>query len=279
MRVKEALETANFELLQNGVENYFYETRELLATVLKKSKEWLMVNFDYEISDEEYEKFCEFINLRMQGEPFQYILGEQYFMGIKFLVNKNVLIPRADTEILVYKVLEICEGKESIKILDMCTGSGCIAVSLAKNLNNAKIFAADISEEAISVACKNSKLNETKIDFFKSNLFENVPNEKFDIIVSNPPYISNEEMKSLSIEVLKEPELALEGGKDGLDFYREISKCARSFLSKNGVLAFEIGYLQGESVKNILAEYGYRNIKIFKDYSNNDRVIIAENGI
>lgn len=279
MRVKEVLETANAKFLQNGIDNYFYETRELLAFTLGKSKEWLMINFDYDISDEEYEKFYEFVNLRIHGEPFQYILGKQYFMGLEFFVNKNVLIPRADTEILVYKILGICKDKRNIKILDMCTGSGCIAVSLAKNLEDAKIFATDISEEAISIACKNSDLNETKVDFFKSNLFENVPNEKFDIIVSNPPYISSEEMKTLSEDVLKEPELALNGGQDGLHFYREISKCAVKFLSEGGMLAFEIGYKQGEDVKNILTENGYKNIEIFKDYSSNDRVVIAKNRI
>lgn len=276
MNIKNVLELANNKLKLNGIENYFYETRELLAFILNKSKEWIMSNLDYEVSDEEHNKFLILINKRIQGTPLQYILGEQYFMGLKFLVNSNVLIPRADTEILVYKIIEIGKKLGKIKILDLCTGSGCIAVSLAKGLDNAEVFATDISEDAIDVARENSKMNETDVKVFKSDLFMDIPNQKFDIIVSNPPYIDEQEMKELKNDVLTEPHLALYGGKDGLKFYREISQGALEYLNDNGILAFEIGYKQAKSVYDILNSLNYKDIEIIKDYSGNDRVLIAK---
>lgn len=276
MNIKNILELANNKLKLNGIENYFYETRELLAFILNKSKEWIMINLDYELSDEDYKKFLSLVNKRIQGTPLQYILGEQYFMGLKFLVNSNVLIPRADTEILVYKIIEIGKNLEKIKILDLCTGSGCIAISLAKELKNAEVFATDISEEAIIVARENSKLNETDVKVFKSDLFMDIPNQKFDIIVSNPPYIDDQEMKELKKDVLREPHLALYGGEDGLKFYREISQGALEYLTDNGILAFEIGYNQAKIVYDILKSLNYKDIEIIKDYSGNDRVLIAK---
>lgn len=276
MNIKIALELANIKFKDNKIENYFYETRELLGFVLSKTKEWIMSNIDYELSEEDYKKFLNLVNERICGTPLQYILGEQYFMGLKFCVNSEVLIPRADTEILVYKIIELGKKLGEIKVLDLCTGSGCIAVSIAKNLSNAEVFAIDISDGALEVAEKNSKINETNVKFLKSDLFSEVLNETFDIIVSNPPYISEEEMRSLEKDVLNEPHLALYGGKDGLDFYREISRSAVEYLKNDGVLAFEIGATQAERIKEILMKLNYKNIEIIKDYSGNDRVIIAQ---
>ncbi len=279
MNIKEALSFANEKLDDAGFENYFVESRELLGYILDKSKEWLMINFNYDIPEDKLKKFFELIGLRLHGEPLQYILGKQYFMGLEFIVNKNVLIPRADTEILVYEALKRLENIKNPKVMDMCTGSGCIAISLAKNVKNAEIFAADISSEAIEVARENSELNGTDVKFIKSDLFESVTEAQFDMIVSNPPYISEEEMKVLEKDVLNEPHLALYGGKDGLDFYRTISEKAVKFLKPSGFLIFEIGYLQEEGVKNILAELKYKNIKTVKDYSGNNRVIISQNSL
>ncbi len=278
MKIKEILNLTNEEFLENGIENYFYEARELIAFVLDQTKEWVAANLESEVDENNYKKFVELKNKRIQGTPLQYILGEQYFMGLKFLVNKDVLIPRPDTEILVYEVLELVKNyNESVKILDLCTGSGCIAISLAKNVKNAEIFASDISEKALAVAEKNSELNGTDVKFMKSDMFGNIVEKDFDIIVSNPPYIVSGDMASLSKEVLEEPHGALDGGADGLDFYRNISENALNYLGKNGALALEIGYNQAEGIFDILRKFKYNNIRLVKDYSGNDRVIIAQN--
>lgn len=276
MNIKDALELANKDFVKIGIINYFLETRDLLSFVLGKNKEWIMTHIDEELSTLEYSNFFELVNKRIQGEPLQYILGEQYFMGLKFIVNENVLIPRADTEILVYKVIDMIGDKTNIKILDMCTGSGCIAISLAKNIKCPEVFAVDISTEALKVAQENAKLNDVNVTFVESDLFDNLPEEKYDIIVSNPPYITINEMKNLESEVLKEPYQALYGGEDGLDFYKKISKNACKYLKEDGFLIFEIGYLQGNDVRNILKEFRYKNIEIIKDYSDNDRVIVSQ---
>lgn len=276
MNIKSVLELANNELKINKIENYFYESRQLLSFVLDKTKEWIVTNLESEISDKEYNIFINLVNKRIEGTPLQYILGEQYFMGLRFVVNSNVLIPRADTEILVYKVLELAKKLDNVKIFDLCTGSGCIAISLAKELSNSKVFASDISKDALNIAKENSKINETNIEFFESNLFENIPKQEFDIIVSNPPYINKADMELLKNDVLNEPHLALYGGTDGLDFYKEISKSAINYLKNGGFLAFEIGYNQAQYVFDILKSLNYKNIEIIKDYSNNDRVIIAQ---
>jgi len=275
MTIKNALEQANKEFISIGIDNYFYEVRELLAFTLGKSKEWIMTNIEYEISQGEYDKFLELKEKRIKGIPFQYILGEQYFMGLKFLVNEDVLIPRADTEILVYKVIDILKNKKNSKILDMCTGSGCIAISLEKNLTGVEVVAADISEKALNIAKKNSEVNQSEIKFYNSNLFEKIPKEKFDIIVSNPPYIATKNIDNLAIDVLHEPKLALDGGDDGLKFYRKISESALDYLKDDGFLVFEIGYDQANDVREILDKLNYKEIEVIKDYSNNDRVLIA----
>lgn len=278
MKIKEVLNLANEEFLNNGIENYFYETRELMAFILNKTKEWVTTNIENEIDEESYNKFLKLHKERIQGIPLQYILGEQYFMGLKFLVNKDVLIPRPDTEILVYEVLELVKKhNENVKILDLCTGSGCIAISLAKNVENAEIFASDISNKALIVAENNSKLNETNVKFLKSDMFQDIEEKDFDIIVSNPPYIASGDMASLSKEVLEEPHGALDGGADGLNFYRCIAENALNYLNKNGTLALEIGYNQAEGIFDILKKFKYNNIRLVKDYSGNDRVIIAQN--
>lgn len=275
MRIKDILELVNKDFIKAGIDNYFYETREILSFTLGKSKEWIMSNIDYEIEELMHKKFLDLASKRIEGVPIQYILGEAYFMGLKFIVNNDVLIPRADTEILVYKIIELANELNEIKLLDLCTGSGCISISLAKNLSNAKIFASDISQNALLVAKENSKINETNITFIESNLFENIKESNFDIIVSNPPYITGEEMKNLEKDVLNEPHLALYGGEDGLKFYREISENVLNYLKTNGILAFEIGYNQAEAVSSILTSLNYKDIEVIKDYSGNDRVVIA----
>lgn len=202
-------------------------------------------------------------------------------MGINFYVDNRVLIPQPDTEILVQNVIKIVKSMQNncqkeIKVLDLCTGSGIIGICLYKNLQNVKIVASDVSREALEVAEKNAKVNDAKIDFIESNLFEKINNCKFDVIVSNPPYIETSVINELSLEVKHEPNLALDGGEDGLDFYKKIIKEARNFLNKDGVLAFEIGYNQREAVENLFKINGYKNIISKKDLANLDRVVIGQ---
>ena len=215
-------------------------------------------------------EFTKYIEQIIDGKPLQYITQKQEFMGMEFFMNENVLIPQPDTEILVETVLDICKryGNQSLRILDLCTGSGAIAISLSKILNT-QVFASDVSTKALKVAEKNNVMNNTKVEFIESNLFEKINGEKFDVIVSNPPYIKNEEIKSLSKQVQNEPYIALAGGEDGLDFYRKIIDEAYKHINENGYLCLEIGYDQNQN-----ENYEYENC--IKDLSNNDRCIIAK---
>lgn len=278
MNIKQALEEAKNILKSNNFEDSNIIAKELLSYVLKKDKVYLTINSDTALTDTEYAEFTKYIEQIIDGKPLQYITQKQEFMGMEFFVNEDVLIPQPDTEILVETVLDICKryGKQSLRILDLCTGSGAIAISLSKILNT-QVFASDVSTKALEVAEKNNVLNNSKVEFIESNLFEQINGEKFDIIVSNPPYIKNEEIKSLSKQVQNEPYIALAGGEDGLDFYRKIIDEAYKHINKNGYLCLEIGYDQKEDLIKLIKQnenYEYENC--IKDLSNNDRCIIAK---
>lgn len=278
MNIKQALEEAKNILKSNNFEDSNIIAKELLSYVLKKDKVYLTINSDTALTDTEYAEFTKYIEQIIDGKPLQYITQKQEFMGMEFFVNEDVLIPQPDTEILVETVLDICKryGKQSLRILDLCTGSGAIAISLSKILNT-QVFASDVSIKALKVAEKNNVMNNTKVEFIESNLFEKINGEKFDIIVSNPPYIKNEEIKSLSKQVQNEPYIALAGGEDGLDFYRKIIDEAYKHINKNGYLCLEIGYDQKEDLIKLIKQnenYEYENC--IKDLSNNDRCIIAK---
>lgn len=278
MNIKQALEEAKNILKSNNFEDSNIIAKELLSYVLKKDRVYLTINSDTALTDTEYAEFTKCIEQIIDGKPLQYITQKQEFMGIDFFVNEDVLIPQPDTEILIETVLDICKryGKQSLRILDLCTGSGAIAISLSKILNT-QVFASDVSTKALKVAEKNNVLNNSKVEFIESNLFEQINGEKFDIIVSNPPYIKNEEIKSLSKQVQNEPYIALAGGEDGLDFYRKIIDEAYKYINKNGYLCLEIGYDQKEDLIKLIKQnenYEYENC--IKDLSNNDRCIIAK---
>lgn len=278
MNIKQALEEAKNILKSNDFEDSNIIAKELLSYVLKKDKVYLTINLDSDLTDIEYAEFTKYIEQIIDGKPLQYITQKQEFMGMDFFVNENVLIPQPDTETLIETVLDICKryGNQSLRILDLCTGSGAIAISLSKILNT-QVFASDVSTKALEVAEKNNVLNNTKVEFIESNLFEQINGEKFDIIVSNPPYIKNEEIKSLSKQVQNEPYIALAGGEDGLDFYRKIIDEAYKYINKNGYLCLEIGYDQKEDLIKLIKQnenYEYENC--IKDLSNNDRCIIAK---
>lgn len=279
MTIKEAINQAVIMLKNENIDAPKNKARMLLEATLKKSKEYLIIYDNKEITPQERELYIKNVKKHILGEPIQYITGKQEFMKLNFFVTKDVLIPRQDTEILVEEVINLAKNIENPMILDLCTGSGAIAVSLAKYINNVKIYATDISSKAIEIAKKNAEFNGVKnnIDFIESDLFNKIKNIKFDIIVSNPPYIETDEIVKLPKDVQNEPRQALDGGKDGLLFYRKISEQALNFLNEHGYLCFEIGYNQKQKVKQILEnQKRYINIYSKKDLCENDRVIVAQ---
>jgi release factor glutamine methyltransferase len=277
MNIEEILKKEINNLKQNNIENSTLKAKILLANILNVKKEYLLIHSEEEIKQEDKIKYENCIKELIKGKPLQYITNKQEFMGLDFYVDENVLIPQPDTEILVEKAIEISKTTQKNKILDMCTGSGCIAISLAKKINNAQITAVDISNSALNVANKNAINNnvENKIKFINSDMFNNIE-EKFDIIVSNPPYIETETINKLGIEVQNEPHLALDGGIDGLKFYKTIANNAFKYLNENGYLLLEIGYNQQNSVTQLLQDIGkYKNIETVKDLGGNYRIVIA----
>lgn len=269
------------KLIENNVDEVAIKVNILLQFVLGMGKTELLINDQKSVSKGEKERYFTYITEIIEGKPIQYITNHQEFMGLDFYVNENVLIPQPDTEILVEKAIERIEKCKYIKVLDLCTGSGAVAIAIAnyfrKKGTNCKIeiCASDVSEEALDVAKMNAAqlLGNVEIQFVKSNMFENIDG-KFDLIVSNPPYIETDTISQLSKEVQREPHIALDGGADGLDFYRIIAKEGRNYLKEHGSILVEIGYAQKESVSRLFE--GYDKVECFKDLSGNDRVIAAE---
>lgn len=277
MTIKQLLNKGMIMLKSNQIESPKIKARLLLQYVLDLKREQIIIYDNKEVTVTQEKVYMQNIEKIIKGIPLQHITNSQEFMKMNFFVNSDVLIPRPDTEILVEEVIKLGKEKRNPSILDLCTGSGAIAVSIAKYLPNAKVYASDISPKALEVAKINAKSNEVfeKIEFINSDLFEKIEG-KFDIIVSNPPYIRTEVIKKLDMEVQKEPILALDGGKDGLNFYRKIVEEAYSHLKYDSYLCFEIGYDQKEEVTEIV-----ENAKVYtdtyckKDLYGNDRIIVT----
>ena len=277
MTIKQAITKGMIMLKSNNVESPKLKARLLLQYVLDKPRQYIIVYDNKEIDKQQQWQYFVNIEKLTKGIPLQHITHRQEFMKMDFFVDENVLIPRPDTEILVEEVIKIAQKYNSPRILDLCTGSGAIAISLKKFVPNADITAVDISEKALEIAQKNAEKLEAKINFVKSNLFDKLANKKFDIIVSNPPYIRKDEIKKLSEEVQKEPKIALDGGEDGLDFYRIIAEQAINYLKTGSFLCFEIGYNQKNDVIKIIEdEQNYKNTYCKKDLYGNDRIIITQ---
>lgn len=277
MTIKQAITKGMIMLKSNNVESPKLKARLLLQYVLDKTRQYIIVYDNKEIDKQQQWQYFVNIEKLTKGIPLQHITHRQEFMKMDFFVDENVLIPRPDTEILVEEVIKIAQKYNSPRILDLCTGSGAIAISLKKFVPNADITAVDISEKALEIAQKNAKKLETKINFLKSDLFDKLDNKKFDIIVSNPPYIRKDEIKKLSEEVQKEPKIALDGGEDGLDFYRIITEQAINYLKTGSFLCFEIGYNQKNDVIKIIEDdQNYKNTYCKKDLYGNDRIIITQ---
>lgn len=278
MTIKETLRKGIIELKVNNIQEPSLKARLLLQYILNKPRQYLIVYDNEQLTLRQEVNFFKGIKKLAKGIPLQHITHSQEFMKMTFYVNEDVLIPRPDTEILVEEVIKIAKRINAKKILDLCTGSGAIAISLAKYIEDGQITAVDISDKAISVAKLNAKNNnvENQITFVESDLFKQLPKEKYDIIVSNPPYIKKEIIKSLDKEVQNEPKIALDGGYDGLDFYRKIISNADEFLKFTGYVCLEIGYDQKEDVLELLKNEGkYVDTSCKKDLFDNDRVIIA----
>lgn len=255
------------------------KARLLLQYVLKKSRQYLIVYDDQKLTDMQEQEYLNYIELLKQGEPIEHITHQKEFMKLNFYVDENVLIPRQDTEVLVEEVLQIAKKIKAKKILDLCTGSGAIAISLAKYLENVQLTALDISGKALDIAIANAKNNhvQDKITFVESNLFQDLAPEKYDIIVSNPPYIKSEEIEKLDKEVKREPKEALDGGKDGLEFYRRIIDQGYQYLKYGGYICLEIGYDQKEEVIKIIEDKKqYIQTYCKKDLYDTDRIIVTK---
>lgn len=279
MTIKQALTKGTIILKSNNVESPKLKARLILQYVLNKKREQLIIYDNEQITPKQEKAYKQNIEKIVKGTPLQHITNSQEFMKMNFFVNNNVLIPRPDTEILVEEVINIAKQYKNPVILDLCTGSGAIAVSLAKYIPNCKVYASDISKKALEVAKINAKNNEVenKIEFIESNLFEQIKNIKFDIIVSNPPYIRTEVIGNLDIEVKQEPMIALDGGLDGLKFYKEIVEQAHPYLKLGSYLCFEIGYDQKIDVIEIIENSKkYEKTYCKKDLYGNDRVVVTK---
>lgn len=249
----------------------------LMEYVFDIDRTWYFLHQEEEAGEEKAEQYTRLLEKRAQHIPLQQLTCQAWFYGLEFYVNEHVLIPRQDTEILVEEVLKEAGGRKGLKVLDLCTGSGCILLSLLEHLEQAQGMGADLSEQALLVAEKNAQMQEKteQTRFVRSDLFEAVCGQ-FDILVSNPPYIRTSVIRELMDEVrLYEPRMALDGHEDGLYFYRKIAARAGEYLKGNGILAFEIGYDQGEAVSGLLEKEGYREIRIVKDLAGLDRVVIG----
>lgn len=271
MTYREAVEFGTKCLTDAGVPDAALDAWYLLQMVCKIERSYYYVHGEDDITQDAQKEYEIAVQKRAEHIPLQYIIGEQEFMGLRFKVNSNVLIPRQDTETLVEQVLKIV--KPGMKVLDLCTGSGCVLISVLKNAPELTGMGSDISKTALLVAKENAKLHEVDAEWVRSDLFDNIT-ETFDVIMANPPYIPTGEILSLMPEVRDfEPENALDGGADGLDFYRKIAGQVKDYLNPGGYVYMEIGYDQGEAVSELMRNAGFTEVEVIKDLARNDRVV------
>ena len=277
MNLKEILKYGKEELIKNNIEDASIIAKELAEYIFKITRAQLIANNDMEFSKDQTYNYINSIKKISTGIPIQYITNNQEFMNLNFYVDENVLIPQPDTETLVEEVINEYKEKKC-EILDLCTGSGAIAISLAKYINESNIVASDISMKALQIAKLNAEKNlvRKKIEFIESDMFNKIYKDDFDIIVSNPPYIKTKVIEKLDRQVKNEPYIALDGGADGLKFYKIIIENAYKYIKNEGKVFFEIGYDQKNELINLFKENNhYENIYSKKDLGGNDRIIVA----
>lgn len=280
---REAVLEAADKLKKSGVDNPQYDSQELLMSVANMNRTAYLLHCEENIEDKLYTAFDKLVKRRADREPLQHILGYTYFWGRKYLVNKNVLIPRQDTEVLVEKALECIGTGDSV--LDMCTGSGCIIITLACEKKLSRAVGVDLSKKALEVAKENAARLLADVEWIESDLFQQIyppvkkdisKNTLYDVIVSNPPYIERNVIDMLSDEVRRfDPLIALDGGEDGLLFYRQITEQSVNYLKIGGWLLYEIGSSQSRQVKDIMSANGYEDIRIVKDLAGLCRVVMG----
>lgn len=274
--LQELLEEGKAVLQSAAVREYELDAWYLLQHVTGITRTDFLCDRGRAVSEEQEKKYTGLIGRRAERIPLQQLTGEQEFMGLPFIVNEHVLIPRQDTEVLVEEAGKLLKMLPFARVLDMCTGSGCIIISLVKRYGVEKAVGVDISDKALEVAERNARLHKASVALQKSDLFAAVTGS-FDMIVSNPPYIRSADMEVLDPEVREhEPLTALDGGKDGLCFYRQILAEAGAYLRPAGYLLFEIGHDQGQEVSGLMSQHGYRNVRVVKDLAGLDRVCIGK---
>lgn len=273
--IKDILEWTTRYFADKGIQEPRLEADLLLAHVLQKNRVFLYANYDVPLNKEEKDCYKQLITRRARQEPLAYITGEKEFMSLLFKVNPQVLIPRPETELLVETAVELARQYETPHIIDVGTGSGCIAISIACYLPSARVEGSDISDEALAVARENALSNGVKVDFFRENLLQAcTAQDKYDLIVANLPYVTDREYQDLEEGIKRfEPRSALVGGKDGLDLYRSLVAQSYDLLNHNGYLLFEISPLQAEAVLELTS--GFKQVKIYKDLAGRDRLVQA----
>lgn len=276
MRQIELLKLGENVLKKENIQDSYMKASILLQYVLEQTKQELVINSKEIVEPSKVNEYNNYLQEIIKGTPIQYITKHQQFMALDFYVDENVLIPQPDTEVLVEEGIKIIK-EQNMEVLDLCTGSGAIAISIAHYCKNSTVTATDISQKALEVARKNANSNNVNIEFIESNLFDKLTERSFDIILSNPPYIETDIIKTLEKDVQAEPHLALDGGKDGLEFYKKILNEAHEYLETNGYLMLEIGYNQGNAVINL----EHKNLKLItkqpiKDLAGNDRILIFQ---
>lgn len=279
MKVSEILKEATEILNKSGISAPRREASSLMAFVLRKDKTFLIAHSEYELLDEEILRFQSVLERRKNREPFQYIVGKQEFYGLDFIVTQDVLIPRPETELIVENALQILSKKNNPRFLEIGAGSGCISVSILHNAKNATARAIDISENALQIARKNAENHQVadRLDLKISDIFTEIKSEKFDLIVSNPPYIDSEDFAGLQPEVRDfEPKFALTDGENGLSIIEKIIKDAPEFLKSEGFLLIEIGFSQSKEVREICSPKIWQSVEFVQDLQDIPRMLKAK---
>ena len=278
MNIQTAVQKAQLLLKEKNIKTPVLDSQILMSEAIKKEKEFIIFNFDLEISNKSLEYFNELIHQRASGEPIAYLVKKKYFWKYQFTVNRDVLIPRPDTEVLIEEVLKLTKNKDNLNLLEVGVGSGCILISILKDKKNFYGTGIDISKKSLDICKINGKnlgvINRLKL--YKSDI-DNFHFRKYDLIISNPPYIEKNKLKYLEKDVIGfEPKQALDGGKEGLSEISKVINRSSELIKKNGFLILEIGFDQKWKVKKILENKGFYIKKIVRDLSNNDRCIVSK---